>query len=103
MSIDMAHVLASFQGPYPRPHPTQSPSYIKHTGFNVSVQNLNKYDFPGSLDKTCIMTPTEDERFSQHITTVKPLKFPSVFHPLVVLHLQIFFVMACLEYIRFKH
>ena len=27
------------------------------------------------------MTPTEDERFSQHITTVKPLKFPSVFHP----------------------
>ena len=27
------------------------------------------------------MTPTEDERFSQHITTVKPLKFPSVFRP----------------------
>ena len=25
------------------------------------------------------MTPTEDERFSQHPTTVKPLKFPSVF------------------------
>ena len=25
------------------------------------------------------MTPTEDERFSQHITTVKHLKFPSVF------------------------
>ena len=25
------------------------------------------------------MTPTEDERFSQHITTVKPFKFPSVF------------------------
>ena len=29
----------------------------------------------------CIMTPTEDERFSQHPTTVKPLKFPSVFRP----------------------
>ena len=27
------------------------------------------------------MTLTEDERFSQHITTVKPLKFPSVFGP----------------------
>ena len=27
------------------------------------------------------MTSTEDERFSQHITTVKPLKFPSVFRP----------------------
>ena len=27
------------------------------------------------------MTPTEDERFSQHPTTVKPLKFPSVFRP----------------------
>ena len=27
------------------------------------------------------MTPTEDERFSQHIITVKPLKFPSVFRP----------------------
>ena len=27
------------------------------------------------------MTPTENERFSQHITTVKPLKFPSVFRP----------------------
>ena len=27
------------------------------------------------------MTPAEDERFSQHITTVKPLKFPSVFRP----------------------
>ena len=27
------------------------------------------------------MTPTEDERFSQHITTVKPLKFPSVLCP----------------------
>ena len=27
------------------------------------------------------MTPTEDKRFSQHITSVKPLKFPSVFHP----------------------
>ena len=37
------------------------------------------------------MTPTEDERFSQHITTVKPLKFPSVFRlpgniPFVALH-----------------
>ena len=27
------------------------------------------------------MRPTEDERFSQHIATVKPLKFPSVFRP----------------------
>ena len=41
------------------------------------------------------MTPTEDERFSQHITTVKPLKFPSLFRPhgsplFVALH--IFFV-----------
>ena len=27
------------------------------------------------------MTPTEDERFSLHITTVKPLKFPSVSRP----------------------
>ena len=27
------------------------------------------------------MTPTEDERFLQHTTTVKPLKFPSVFRP----------------------
>ena len=27
------------------------------------------------------MTATEDERFSQHVTTVKPLKFPSVFRP----------------------
>ena len=38
------------------------------------------------------MTPTEDERFSQHITTVKPLNFPSVFRtppgslPFVALH-----------------
>ena len=23
----------------------------------------------------------KDERFSQHVTTVKPLKFPSVFRP----------------------
>ena len=27
------------------------------------------------------MTSTEDERFSQHITTVKPLKLSSVFRP----------------------
>ena len=27
------------------------------------------------------MAPTEDERFSQHTTTVKRLKFPSVFRP----------------------
>ena len=27
------------------------------------------------------MTPTEDERFSQYITAVKPLKFPSLFLP----------------------
>ena len=38
------------------------------------------------------MTPTEDERFSQHITTVKPLKFPSVSRspgsiPFVALHI----------------
>ena len=33
------------------------------------------------------MTQTEDERFSQHITTVKPLKLPSVCLPLVVFHL----------------
>ena len=39
------------------------------------------------------MTPTEDERFSLHTTTVKPLKFPSVFRtpspgslPFVALH-----------------
>ena len=41
------------------------------------------------------MTPTEDERFSQHITTVKPLKFPSVFRPpdsLPFVAIHIFFV-----------
>ena len=27
------------------------------------------------------MKQIEDDRFSQHITTVKPLKFPSVFRP----------------------
>ena len=27
------------------------------------------------------MTPTEDERFSQHIKIVKPLEFPSVSRP----------------------
>ena len=27
------------------------------------------------------MAPTEDERFSQHTTTVKRLKFPSAFRP----------------------
>ena len=49
---------------------------------NVSVQNLNEYVFfPDSLDKKYIMPLTEDERFSQHITTVKPLKLPSVFRP----------------------
>ena len=40
--------------PSPQPHPVNiSPSYIKHTGFNKneSVQNLNKYVFPDSLDK----------------------------------------------------
>ena len=41
------------------------------------------------------MTPTEDERFSQHITTVKPLKFPSVFRPpgslpFVALHIYLY-------------
>ena len=85
--------------PSPPPHPAIiSPSYIKHTGFtkNVLVQTLNKYVFPDSLDKTCIMTPTEDERFSQHITTVKPLKFPSLFRPhgslpFVALHIFFFY------------
>ena len=53
------------------------------------------------------MTPTEDERFSQHITIVKPLKFPSVFRPpgslqFVALHI-LFCIMACLKYIRFRH
>ena len=56
MSIDMAHVLTFFQGPYPRPHPTQ-PSYplpissILVSPKIVSVQNLNKYVFPDSLNK----------------------------------------------------
>ena len=84
----MDHTLA------PTPPSHHISSYIKHTGFpkNVSVQNLNKYVFPDWLNKTCIMTRTEDERFSQHITTVKPLKFPSVFRPpgslpFVVLHI----------------
>ena len=27
------------------------------------------------------MTPTEDEQFSQHISNVKPIKFPNVFRP----------------------
>ena len=31
--------------------------------------------------KTCIITTTEDEHFSPHSTTVKPLKLPSVFRP----------------------
>ena len=46
--------LLSWTKPLPPPHPVIiSPSYIKHTGFtkNVSVQNLNKYVFPDSLDK----------------------------------------------------
>ena len=41
------------------------------------------------------MTPTENERFSQHITTVKPLKFPSLFRPngsLPFVALRIFFL-----------
>ena len=41
------------------------------------------------------MTPTEDERFSQHTTTVKRLKFPSVFRPpdsLPFVALHIFFL-----------
>ena len=41
------------------------------------------------------MAPTEDERFSQHTTTVKRLKIPSVFHPpdsLPFVALHIFFV-----------
>ena len=56
MSIDMAHVLAFFEGPYPHPYPTQ-PSYplpissILVSPKNESVQNLNKYVFPDSLDK----------------------------------------------------
>ena len=41
------------------------------------------------------MTPTEDERFSQHITIVKPLEFPSVFRlpgslPFVALHIFLY-------------
>ena len=52
------------------------------------------------------MTPTEDERFSQNITTVKPLKFPSVFRPpgslqFVALHILIC-IMACLKYIKIQ-
>ena len=41
------------------------------------------------------MAPTEDERFSQHTTTVKRLKFPSVFRPpdsLPFVALHIFFL-----------
>ena len=41
------------------------------------------------------MAPTEDERFLQHTTTVKRLKFPSVFRPpdsLLFVALHIFFV-----------
>ena len=41
------------------------------------------------------MAPTEDERFSQHTTTVKRLKFPSVFRPpdsLPFAALRIFFL-----------
>ena len=43
------------------------------------------------------MAPTEDERFSQHTTTVKRLKFPSVFRtpppdslPFVALHIFLY-------------
>ena len=41
------------------------------------------------------MTRTEDERFSQYTTTVKPLKFPSVSRPpgsLRFVALHIFFL-----------
>ena len=51
------------------------------------------------------MTPTEDERFSQHITTVKPLKFPSVFcHPgslpFVALHIFVYHGMLKIDQIQ---
>ena len=51
------------------------------------------------------MTPTEDERFSQHITTVKPLKFPSVFCPpgslpFVALHIFLYHDMIKLYQIQ---
>ena len=35
------------------------------------------------------MTPNEDERFSQHTTTVKPLKLSPVFRPHVALHISV--------------
>ena len=52
------------------------------------------------------MTPTEDERFSQHITTVKPFKMPSVFRPpgsLPFVALHIFLYHGMLKNIRFRH
>ena len=73
------HILA----PTPPSHhtPFLYQAYYFHKK-KIAVQNLYKYVFPDSLDKkTCIMTPTEDKRFTQHITTVKHLKFPSVFRP----------------------
>ena len=53
------------------------------------------------------MAPTEDERFSQHTTTVKRLKFPSVIRPpdsLPFVAMHIFFcIKTRLKYIRFRH
>ena len=46
------------------------------------------------------MAPTEDERFSQHTTTVKRLKFTSVFRPpnsLRIVALHIFFYQDMLK------
>ena len=66
----------------PNPYYRIAHSYIKHTGFTKDVPVHNYYlesVFPDGLEKTCIMPPTEDEPFSQHITTMKPLKLLSVF------------------------
>ena len=82
----MAHVLAFFQGPYSRPY-TNQPSYpLLISSILVSPKRyqcriyINMFSLAHQT-KTCIITPTEDERFSQHITTVNLLKFPSVFRP----------------------
>ena len=50
-----------------------------------------------------IITPTEDERFSQHITAVKPLKVPSVFRPpgsLPALHIFLYHDMRKIYHIQ---
>ena len=53
------------------------------------------------------MPPTEDERFSQNFTTIKPFKLLSVFHSpgslrFVALH-KIFSNTACFKYNIFRH